>query len=299
MTEVSDDLDLRLHPLRDDLAGAELKGRPELENRPQRPRFAEARPAQVAVGTLDLRRAPAHAAMLVSQLFHGDQVRVYEAKDGWAWLQNTRDGYVGYAEAAALREEIEVPSHWVRVPRSFVFPKSDEKAPPLDALPMTAGVRVLSERGTYSEVAWADSAGWVPTRHLLAEGETVEDFVATALAFLGMPYLWGGRTSLGLDCSGLVQVALAAAGIPALRDSDQQEASLGELRPLDEPASRGDLLYMPGHVVIALDAWRVVHANAHDMMTSIEPLEDLVARVQAESGAGITSIRRPRALSSD
>ncbi len=164
---------------------------------------------------------------------------------------------------------------------------------------MTAGVRVLSERGTYSEIAWGNSGGWVPSRHLLPNGETVEDFVATALAFLGVPYLWGGRTSLGLDCSGLIQVALAAAGLPALRDSDMQETTLGEPRPLDQPAARGDLHFMPGHVAIALDAWRVVHANAHDMMTSIEPLDDLVARVQAESGKGITSIRRPRTLSNE
>lgn len=298
---MSEDLDPRLHPLRDDLAGAELTGRVE------RPRFAESQPAQVAVGTADLRRAPAADAMLVSQLFHGDEVRVYESADGWAWLQSAGDGYVGYARADALREDIEAATHWVRVPRSFVFPKPDEKAPPLDALPMTARVRVLSEGEAYSEVAWGPDddtgtgggSGWVPSRHLLATGETVEDFVATALAFLGMPYLWGGRTSLGLDCSGLVQVALAAAGIPALRDSDQQEASIGEPRPLDAPAVRGDLLYMPGHVAIALDAWRVVNANAHDMLTSIEPLEDLVARVRAESGTGVTTIRRPRALSTD
>ncbi len=286
---MSEDLDPRLHPLRDDLAGAELDGRVD------RPRFAEARTAQVAAGMVDLRRAPAPGAMLVSQLFHGDQVRVYEAKDGWAWLQHAGDGYMGYADAAALGEAVEVPTHWVRVPRSLVFPAPDEKAPPLDALPMTARVRVLSQQEKYSEIAWGAGAGWVPSRHLLPSGEIVEDFVATALAFLGMPYLWGGRTSLGLDCSGLVQVALAAAGIACPRDSDQQEASLGEPRPLDEPAVRGDLFYMPGHVAIALDAWRVVNTNAHDMLTSIEPLEDLVARVQAESGKGVTAIRRPRA----
>jgi len=287
---MSESLDPRLHPLRDDLAGAELKGRIE------RPRYAEARPAQVGAGTLDLRRAPAGDAMLVSQLFHGDEVRVYETKDGWAWLQHAGDGYVGFAEAAALREVTETPTHWVRVPRSFVFPAPDEKAPPLDALPMTARVRVVSQQDKFSEIAWGGADGWVPSRHLLGRGETVEDFVATALAFLGVPYLWGGRTSLGLDCSGLVQVALAAAGTACPRDSDMQEASLGEPRPLDEPTTRGDLFYMPGHVAIALDAWRVLNANAHDMMTSIEPLDDLVARVQAESGTGITAIRRPRPL---
>jgi cell wall-associated NlpC family hydrolase len=290
---MSEDLDPRLHPLRDDLAGAELTGRVE------RPRFAEARPAQVAVGMVDLRRAPAADAMLVNQLFHGDQVRVYETENGWAWLQNAADGYMGYAPADTLRDAVESPTHWVRVPRSHVYPAPDEKAPPLDALPMTAQVRLLSERNRYSEVVWRDGSGWVPSGHLLATGESVEDFVATALAFLGMPYLWGGRTSLGLDCSGLVQVALNAAGLACPRDSDQQEARLGEPRPLDQPTVRGDLLYMPGHVAIALDHWRVVNANAHDMATSIEPLDDLVRRVEAESGKGVTAIRRPRPLSTD
>ena len=286
-------LDPRLHPVRDDLAGEELKGRVK------RPRFVAARPAQVAVGTLDLRRAPARDAALDTQLFHGDEVRVYETKDGWAWLQNAADGYVGYAEAAALRDAVETPSHWVRVPRSFVFPTPEETRPPLDALAMTARVRVVSLKARYSEVAWGAGSGWVPSGHLLPVGEIVEDFVSTALAFIGVPYLLGGRTSLGLDCSGLVQVALAAAGIACLRDSDMQEASLGEPRPLDAPATRGDLYYMPGHVAIALDRWRVVHTNAHDMLTSIEPLDDLVARVRTEYGAGITAIRRPRPLAAD
>jgi cell wall-associated NlpC family hydrolase len=290
---MTESLDPRLHPLRDDLAGEELKGVVE------RPRFAAARPTQVAVGTLDLRRAPARDAPLDTQLFHGDEVRVYETKDGWAWLQNVGDGYVGYGEAAGLRETVETPSHWVRVPRTFVFPTPDEKRPPLDALSMTARVRVVSQAERYSEVAWGAGSGWVPPGHLLPVGETVEDFVSTALAFIGVPYLLGGRTSLGLDCSGLVQVALNAAGIAALRDSYMQEASLGAPRPLDEPPTRGDLLFLPGHVAIALDAWRVVHANAHDMTTTIEPLDDLIKRVKARGSPGLTAIRRPRALSLD
>jgi cell wall-associated NlpC family hydrolase len=290
---MTESLDPFLHPIRDDLAGEELKGVVE------RPRFAAARPAQVAVGTLDLRRAPASDAPLDTQLFHGDEVRVYETADGWAWLQNAADGYVGYAGAAALQDEIETASHWVRVPRTFVFPTPDEKRPPLDALAMTARVRVLSQEGRYSEVAWGAETGWVPSGHLLPVGETVEDFVSTALAFIGVPYLLGGRTSLGLDCSGLVQVALAAAGIACLRDSYMQEASLGQPRPLDEPPVRGDLLFMAGHVAIALDAWRVLHANAHDMTTAIEPLDELVARVRARDGQGLSAIRRPRALSLD
>ncbi len=286
MPPVTEDLDFRLHPFRDDLAGAELSGRVKAS------RFVEARPARVIAGTADQRRAPSDGAMLMNQLIHGDEVGVYEIANGWAWVQKRADGYVGYVPAERIGEAAGAASHWVKVPRSLVFPEPDMKVPPLDALPMTAEVRVLSEREAFSEIAWGAGSAWVPSRQLAEAGETLEDFVATALAFMGAPYLWGGRTSLGLDCSGLVQVALAAAGVPSLRDSDMQEGSLGAARPLDEAPRRGDLLYMPAHVAIALDAWRVVHANAYDMMTSIEPLEDVVARVRTESGQGVTAIRR-------
>lgn len=291
---MTEDLDPRLHPYRDDLAGAELGGRVEA------PRFVEARPARVAAGTADQRRAPARDAMLVNQLFHGDEIAVYETEDGWAWVQNRTDGYMGYLAAEQIGDALQAADrsadhsadHWVKVPRSFVFPEPDEKAPPLDALPMTARVRVLAAGARYSEIAWGAVSAWVPARHLAPAGESLEDFVATALAFVGVPYLWGGRTSLGLDCSGLVQVVLAAAGIACPRDSDLQARSLGTARPLDEPPRRGDLLYMPGHVVIALDSWRVLHPNAHEMLTSIEPLEDLVARVEETYGQGLTAVRR-------
>jgi cell wall-associated NlpC family hydrolase len=217
-------------------------------------------------------------------------VGIYEVADGWAWVQNRADGYVGYAAADGLREEGQVPTHWVKVLRTLVFPEPDEKAAPLDALSMTARVRVVAEAGRFRELA---GGGWVYGRHLAPLDEPAEDFVAVALQFLGVPYLWGGKTSQGLDCSGLVQVALAAAGTDAPRDSDMQAAGLGESRPLDAELAHGDLVYMPDHVAIALDRWRVVHANAHEMLTSIEPLDELVARVTELYGQGITAVRRP------
>ncbi|MEE8535837.1 MAG: NlpC/P60 family protein [Kiloniellales bacterium] len=277
-------LDPRLNPVRPDLAGAELKGRVEAQ------RFAEARPAQVARGAVDLRRAPAADAPLDSQLLAGEAVGIYEVADGWAWVQSRADSYMGYAAADALREEQEAPSHWVKVPRTFVFPEPDEEAPPLDALSMTGRVRVTAEAGRFCELA---GGGWVTGRHLAPLDTPAEDFVAVALQFMGVPYLWGGKTSQGLDCSGLVQVALAAAGIAAPRDSDMQAAGLGEARPLDAEPAHGDLIYLPSHVAIALDRWRVVHANAHEMLVSIEPLDELVARVTKKYGQGITAVRRP------
>ena len=280
-------LDPRLHPYRPDLAGAELTGRVEA------PRFVEARPAQVARGVTDLRRAPAPDAPLDSQLLAGEEVGVYELAGGWAWVQNRSDGYVGYVEAAALRDEVLEPTHWIRIPRSFVFPEADMKTPPLDALSMTGRVRVTGETGPYRAIA---GGGFVYARHLAPLGDWAEDFVTTALQFLGLPYLWGGKASLGLDCSGLVQLVLAAAGTACPRDSDLQAESLGEARPLGAAPVRGDLIYLPGHVAIALDGWRVVHANAHEMLTCIEPLAELVERVTRESGRGITAVRRPRPL---
>ncbi len=282
-----DPLDPRLNPLRPDLAGIELKGRVAA------PRFVEARAARCTRGAADLRRAPASDAPLDSQLLAGEEVGVYEVAGGWAWVQSRADGYVGYVEAVALDDGPGEPTHWIKVPRSFLFAEPDKKAPPLDALSMTGRVRVTEERGGFCEVA---GGGFVYARHLAPLGVWAEDFVTTALQFMGVPYLWGGKTSRGLDCSGLVQVALAAAGTACPRDSDMQAATLGEERPLDEPPARGDLLALSDHVAIALDAWRVVHANAHDMQVAIEPLADLVERVTRESGRGITAIRRPRPL---
>jgi cell wall-associated NlpC family hydrolase len=276
--------DPRLTPTRPDLAAAHLEDQVEAQ------RFAKGRRHQVTRGVADLRRNPDGRAPLDSQLLYGEIVQVYEAAGDWAWLQNETDGFVGYAPAETLSEEVHGPSHVVSVPRSFLFPEPDLKAPPLDWLSMAGAVSVTREHNGFSELA---GGGWLYSRHLAPLEETAPDYVATALEFLGVPYLWGGKSSLGLDCSALIQIALNRAGLPCPRDSDQQETSLGEARPVDAEPERGDLIYFPGHVAIALDDWRVVNANAHDMMVTIEPLADLLGRVEREFGSGITAIRRP------
>ena len=214
-------------------------------------------------------------------------------------MQNRTDGYVGYVESTALGTESSATTHSVKVPRSFLFPGPDLKLPPRDALTMTGRVAVVGVEGGYSEVEIGGRRGWVYSQHLAPEGEIEPDFVATALRFLGVPYLWGGKESGGLDCSGLVQVALARAGIPCPRDSNMQAASLGaavDWEPGRTELQRGDLISFPGHCAIALDAVEVVNANAHAMMVSIEPLAELVARVEAESGGtGVTAVRRLQA----
>jgi cell wall-associated NlpC family hydrolase len=284
------ELDPRLNAYRPDLAAESLKGRVAAE------RFTSGRPAQVARGVAALRRRPGADAPQDSQLLSGEEVRVYDEAEGWAWVQNRTDSYVGYVESAALGAETRAASHSVAVLRSFLFPGPDLKLPPLDALSMTGRVAVTGTEGGYSQVAFGGRNGWIYSRHLAPEGEVAGDFVATALQFLGVPYLWGGKASGGLDCSGLVQVALARAGIPCPRDSDLQAESLGAAvswEPGRTELQRGDLIYFPGHVAIALDARDVVSANAHAMMVSIEPLEVLEARVKRESGGtGVTAVRR-------
>ncbi len=275
----------RLNAYRPDLADARLEGRVEAD------RFVAGRRRRVAAGIADLRREPEDGAALDSQLLFGETVLVFEERDGWAWLQNETDGYVGYAPGAALGDETATASHKLTAPRSFLYPEPDIKAPPLEVLSLGARAAVSGEDGAFSQVP----GGWIYSRHLAPVAQSFPDYVETALGLLGVPYLWGGRSTIGLDCSALVQLALDRAGIACLRDSGQQETTLGEARPADRPPERGDIVYFPGHVAIALDATRVVHANAKDMLTTIEPLEDVVARVVAESGRGVTSIRRPRA----
>ena len=279
-------LDRRLYAYRPDLADAALEGRVEARS------FVNPWRRRVARGVVALRRAPSPSAALDSQLLFGETVEVFEEHNGWAWVQNRTDGYVGYAPVDALDEISEQATHRLTVLSSYLYPKPDLKAPTLRRITLGARLAILGEQGGYSQVA---GGGWVYSRHLLPLEEYEPDYVTTALQFLGAPYLWGGRESAGLDCSALVQLALDRAGIPCPRDSDQQEAALVEGLTETEarPLRRGDLIYFPGHVAIALDESQVLNANAYAMLVSIEPLADLVARVEAESGGtGITSVRR-------
>lgn len=248
---------------------------------------------QVVSGCADLRRAPGDTEPLESQLLFGEEVLVFDESGPWAWIQNKSDRYVGYVARSALSETIVAPTHVVSALRTFIFPEPDLKTAPLEVLSMTSPVNVEESSQGYCRLT---TGGWVYGRHLADLDALETDYVATALRFLEVPYLWGGRSSLGLDCSALIQLILARAGMVTLRDSDHQEASLGDPLPWssgEAPPERGDLLYMPGHVAIALDAETVVHANAFALAVAVEPWRDLEARVIAESGRGITSRRRP------
>ena len=275
-------LDPRLHPFRPEIAAKYLQGQVEAA------RFVEGQRFEVVEPVADLRRAPSHEAPLDSQVLLGECVTVYETNgEGWAWGQLESDGYVGWLSANALAAPGPPPTHKVRALRTLVFARPDIKTPPLTSLPMGARLAVARQDERFAITA----SGWhVPQTHLVPIKSKQDDFVAVAEQFLDTPYLWGGKTSLGIDCSGLVQIALQAAGIPCPRDSDMQELALGQITSLAD-LRRGDLMFWKGHVAIARNDQELTHANAHHMMVAVEPVAEAIRRIKA-AGSEVTSVKR-------
>lgn len=231
-------------------------------------------------------------AMAVSELIFGESFAVLDRAGGYAWGYSTSDLYVGYvAEEALTAAETPKGTRLAVTARSaLLFVEPDLKSAISLRLPMGARLVAMGESddGNY----WQTQAGWVSKRHCEAEGQIVADAVALARRLTGAPYVWGGRSGDGLDCSGLIQMVLGLLGIAVQRDTDQQAATLGQELALDAPKQAGDCVYMPGHVVMMTDDTHAIHANAHWMQVREEPLADIVARLDAEHG--ITALRRPR-----
>ena len=275
--------DPRLTPMRADLAAESLRGRIDA------PRFVGAMVRSVIASIAPLHRAPDGAAPVETQALFGEGVDVYETREGWAWVQLRRDGYVGYLAADALGAA-GVPTHRVTSLRTHLYPAASVKTPPRLALPMGALLRIDAEARPFARL---DGGGFTIASHLAPVEAKADDFVAIAERFLHAPYLWGGRTSEGVDCSGLVQGALAAGGVAAPRDTDMQEAELGEaLDPRARDLRRGDLVFWKGHVGMLRDGAALLHANGHHMMVVSEPLEEAIRRTQEKGGGEVTSIRR-------
>ncbi|MBC8037017.1 MAG: C40 family peptidase [Rhizobiales bacterium] len=277
-------LDQRLNAYRPDLADARLRGLIAAG------RFVEGRLMQVVDALIAVHQAPRFDSMQISQALMGETLHVFEAQEGWAFVQLERDNYVGYVSADALSSQMTVPTHRIAVPSTFLYPAPDIKTQPATIVTMNAAVTVTGDDEKFAQLA---NGRFVYRYHLQPIGKAESDFVTVAEMFRHAPYCWGGKSVHGLDCSGLVQLSLEACGIACPRDTDMQEEHLGTALLVNDldGLKRGDLVFWSGHVGIMIDEGTLFHANGHHMTTVAEPLRNAVDRI-ATGGNQVTSIKR-------
>lgn len=281
-------LDPRRNAFRSDLAAKRLEGFVRAE------RYVAGDPAIVVRSSVPLRKLPDPSRGFETEALFGEPLTIFDEASGWAWVQLVRDGYVGYVPADALRRGIAQPTHKIHTLGTFVYGAPDIKSPPLLHLAMNALLTVRAENERFLEI---EGGAYVYARHATWIDRHARDFVEIAERFIGTPYLWGGRTHLGLDCSGLVQTSLLAAGFIAPRDTDMQQSELGESVEIKddlEGLARGDLVFWKGHVGIMIDGVLMVHANAHHMQVAIEPLYEATQRIKKAAGDIVAVKRLPQ-----
>lgn len=277
-------LDPRVNAYRPELADVRLRGRVSSAN------FAEGKLKRVAAPSAPLKRIPLPAVSLDSELLLGEEFRVFsDIAEGWSWGQCQTDSYVGFVPVDALGEMSPEPTHRIAALRTFIYSGADMKLPAVGALSLGSRVALGEEvetRGTRYARIGGGATAIVAAHARPIDAPPEPDFVSVAERFLNVPYLWGGRTSLGLDCSALVQLSLMAAGKAAPRDSDMQMDMLGTpiVGGLDAGLRRGDLVFWPGHVAILRGPDEIVHASGHHMTVVVEPLAEAVARIARTKG---------------
>jgi cell wall-associated NlpC family hydrolase len=276
--------DPRRHPYRADLAAETLRGLVPAKH------YVKGEKRQVTAPSLPVRREPRADANLDTEALFGETITLYDEREGWAWVQLDRDGYVGFVPSDGLSARLAVPTHRISALRTYVYPEPDGKTPPLFLLSLNALVTVAGEGAKFHALA---GGGHVVAGHLTPIGTFAKDFVAVAESFLGTPYLWGGRTSIGLDCSGLVQLAVEAAGYAAPRDADMQAGELGRSLDLRKGVElrRGDLVFWDGHVGIMTSGKDFLHANAFHMAVETEPFARARRRIKSV-GYEVAGVRR-------
>jgi cell wall-associated NlpC family hydrolase len=273
--------DRRLTPANGRVAHVSLAGRVEAE------RFVAGEPARVAVALADLLARP--DGPRDRQVLMGERVNVLDRDAGFAFVQAEKDGYCGYLAAGALAED-RAATHWVAAPATHLYREPSLKTPEVAYLTLGARLTIVAEHPRFLQTA---DGLFAPRPHLRALGDWATDPAAVAESLLGTPYLWGGNSRSGIDCSGLVQAALLACGLPCPGDSDLQEAGVGTPLPEEAPLRRGDLLFWKGHVAMAVTPERIVHANGFHMAVGHEGLSEAVARIEGQGEGPVTARRRP------
>ncbi|UTW58709.1 C40 family peptidase [Kordiimonas sp. SCSIO 12603] len=238
---------------------------------------------QVSEPIVLLKEAADIHAETLSCLLYGEPVYLEKAETDWAFITSLIDGYRGWVEISSLSQTLQKPTHQISAPLTHIYAKPSLKSRPMQAVPMGSYLTATTGAEENKFLPLADG-NWVYSKHLDEIGAVTADPVGIALSFLGSPYLWGGRSRLGIDCSGLIQISLAACGIRTHRDSSAQFNSLGRLLEQHETPRHGDLAFFPGHVGWMLDDTRLLHANATHMAVTIDPLEDVIRWVASETG---------------
>lgn len=271
-----------MNAIRGDLADIALAGRYFA------PHYSCPQSFSLSASRTAIRSRDDHGSVAVSELLHGERFEAIDIAGGWAWGYSAHDHYVGYVPVALLCEPFQA-THVVTTPAALVFAQADIKSPEMTRLPM--GSRVAGDiDGAFLKL----SEGFIHLRHLAPAASAASDPVALAERLTGAPYLWGGRSSDGLDCSGLIQLCLSLCGINAPRDTDQQMAALGAEIGADEALQRGDIIFFPGHVGFMTDSENLIHANAHWMQVTTEPLGDVVARMTDSHAQPVLARKRIR-----
>jgi len=272
----------RMTAARPDIAHTLLEGKVTAE------RFVEGEARQLFTHSAPIRCEPRHDSTQISELLFGESFLVLDENEGWAWGQCLHDGYVGYVPAGDLINSTDAPTHWVINP-THLYRRDDIKSATLAALP-TGGLVQAQSHDANPKFLKMPGRGFIPSSHLLSTSDAA-DYMDMAISFLDVPYLWGGRSHRGIDCSGLIQVAVGAAGLNLPRDTDLQHACLNA-QPNDDTYGEGDILFFPGHVGIMMDEIHLLHANAHHMMTVVEPLKDVIERLAQDTPQPISGTVR-------
>ncbi|MCV2867625.1 C40 family peptidase [Defluviimonas sp. WL0002] len=272
--------DRRLTPANGRVAHVSLRGSVTAD------RFVPGEPARIAVPLADLLAAPNGARD--RQVLMGDAVLVLDRHQDHAFVRADKDGYCGYVQEAALGDA-RPATHWVSVPATHVYAAPDIKTKETSLLSLGARLSIAETGDRFARTVDGDH---VLARHLLPIGKHAEDPAAIAELFLGTPYLWGGNSRSGIDCSGLAQAALLACGIPCPGDSDLQAEGVGVDIAATGPFRRNDLLFWKGHVAIALGQERMIHATGHYMAVVIEGIHEAIGRIAAQGGGPVIRAKR-------